>query len=107
MSGGARAEGEGQYVTDISQAAATRTGALSTLRLAELQQLASSMGISVNAKMRKADLVSAIREQRGGGSRAAATETATPSSDESNAEPSETPESNAPETIPTFETLAF
>ena len=67
MSGGARAEGEGQYVTDISQAAATRTGALSTLRLAELQQLASSMGISVNAKMRKADLVSAIRERRGGG----------------------------------------
>ena len=53
-------------MTDITEAAATKTGALSTLRLAELQQLASSMGISVNAKMRKADLVSAIREQRGG-----------------------------------------
>ncbi|WP_417629151.1 transcription termination factor Rho [Ornithinimicrobium kibberense] len=54
-------------MTDISQAATTRTGALSTLRLAELQQLASSMGIAVDAKMRKADLVSAIRERRGGG----------------------------------------
>ncbi|MGC5583049.1 transcription termination factor Rho [Ornithinimicrobium sp. W1665] len=54
-------------MTDISQAATTRTGALSTLRLAELQQLASSMGISVDARMRKADLVSAIRERRGGG----------------------------------------
>ncbi|HSP59443.1 MAG TPA: transcription termination factor Rho [Ornithinimicrobium sp.] len=54
-------------MTDISQAGTTRTGALSTLRLAELQQLASSMGIAVNAKMRKADLVSAIRDRRGGG----------------------------------------
>ena len=69
-------------MTEITDAAATKTGSLSTLRLAELQQLASSMGIAVSAKMRKADLVSAIREQRGGGSRAAATETATPSSDE-------------------------
>ncbi|GAA5165221.1 transcription termination factor Rho [Ornithinimicrobium tianjinense] len=46
--------------------AGTKTGSLSTLRLAELQQLAQSMGISVQAKMRKADLVSAIRAQRGG-----------------------------------------
>ncbi|WP_022924406.1 transcription termination factor Rho [Serinicoccus marinus] len=53
-------------MTEITDAGATRTGALSTLRLAELQQLASGMGITVNPKMRKADLVSAIREQRGG-----------------------------------------
>ncbi|ANS78659.1 Transcription termination factor Rho [Serinicoccus hydrothermalis] len=53
-------------MTEITDASATRTGALSTLRLAELQQLASGMGITVNPKMRKADLVSAIREQRGG-----------------------------------------
>ncbi|WP_122260976.1 transcription termination factor Rho [Ornithinimicrobium cerasi] len=51
-------------MTDTTNA--TRTGSLSTLRLAELQQLASSMGITVDAKMRKADLVSAIRGQHGG-----------------------------------------
>ncbi|WP_298889102.1 transcription termination factor Rho [uncultured Serinicoccus sp.] len=53
-------------MTEITDAGATRTGALSTLRLAELQELASGMGITVNNKMRKADLVSAIRDQRGG-----------------------------------------
>jgi len=53
-------------VTEITDASATRTGSLSTLRLAELQELASGMGIAVNNKMRKADLVSAIRERRGG-----------------------------------------
>ena len=53
-------------MTEITDASATRTGALSTLRLAELQELASGMGITVNNKMRKADLVSAIRERRGG-----------------------------------------
>ncbi|WP_130011886.1 transcription termination factor Rho [Serinicoccus sediminis] len=53
-------------MTEITDAGATRTGALSTLRLAELQELASGMGITVNNKMRKADLVSAIRERRGG-----------------------------------------
>ncbi|MGO0574902.1 transcription termination factor Rho [Ornithinimicrobium panacihumi] len=52
-------------MTEIT-AAATKTGALSALRLAELQQLAQSMGIAVDSKMRKADLVSAIRSQRGG-----------------------------------------
>lgn len=52
-------------MTEITSAAPATTGSLSTLRLAELQQLATSMGISVNAKMRKADLVSAIRQQRG------------------------------------------
>ncbi|TQM95958.1 transcription termination factor Rho [Ornithinimicrobium humiphilum] len=59
-------------MTEITESAATKTGSLSTLRLAELQQLASSMGIAVNAKMRKADLVSAIRERRGGGAAAPA-----------------------------------
>ncbi|HET7303293.1 MAG TPA: transcription termination factor Rho [Segeticoccus sp.] len=43
-----------------------RSGALSTMRLAELQGLASSMGISGTAKMRKSDLVSAIRARRAG-----------------------------------------
>ncbi|MFK5633246.1 transcription termination factor Rho [Ornithinimicrobium sp. LYQ103] len=58
-------------MTETTQAAAATTGSLSALRLAELQQLASSMGISVDAKMRKADLVSAIRDRRGGVSAAA------------------------------------
>ncbi|QFG67819.1 transcription termination factor Rho [Ornithinimicrobium pratense] len=54
-------------MTETTDAVPTRTGSLSTLRLAELQQLASSMGITVNAKMRKADLVSAIRAGGGAG----------------------------------------
>ena len=62
-------------MTEISDAA-TKTGALSALRLAELQQLAQSMGITVDSKMRKADLVSAIRARRGGGAAASAPRTA-------------------------------
>ena len=69
-------------MTEITDAAATKTGSLSTLRLAELQQLASSMGISVSAKMRKADLVSAIREQRGGGARGGSDQPTTPAAGE-------------------------
>ena len=38
-----------------------RSGALTAMRLAELQGLASSMGISGTAKMRKGDLVAAIK----------------------------------------------
>ena len=37
---------------------------LSTLRLAELQQLASSMGLKGTSRMRKSELVAAIREAR-------------------------------------------
>jgi transcription termination factor Rho len=43
-----------------------RSGALSAMRLAELQGLASSMGISGTAKMRKSDLVAAIRSRQNG-----------------------------------------
>ncbi len=45
-----------------------RSGALSAMRLAQLQQLASSMGITGTAKMRKSDLISAIRTQQSGSS---------------------------------------
>ena len=38
------------------------------MRLAQLQQLASSMGITGTAKMRKSDLVAAIRAQQSGSS---------------------------------------
>ncbi len=50
-----------------------RSGALSAMRLAELQGLASSMGISGTAKMRKGDLVTAIRARQNGESGPAAT----------------------------------
>ncbi|WP_299441185.1 transcription termination factor Rho [uncultured Phycicoccus sp.] len=43
-----------------------RSGALSAMRLAELQGLASSMGIGGTAKMRKGDLVAAIRARQNG-----------------------------------------
>ncbi|MGZ4601207.1 MAG: transcription termination factor Rho [Oryzihumus sp.] len=51
-----------------------RTGGLSTMRLAELQGLATSLGITGTAKMRKGDLLTAIRARQAGGS-APATET--------------------------------
>ncbi|MGN6634740.1 MAG: transcription termination factor Rho, partial [Oryzihumus sp.] len=51
-----------------------RTGGLSTMRLAELQGLAASLGITGTAKMRKGDLLTAIRARQAGGS-APATQT--------------------------------
>jgi transcription termination factor Rho len=50
-----------------------RSGALTAMRLAELQGLASSMGISGTAKMRKGDLVAAIKARQNGESGPAAT----------------------------------
>jgi len=45
-----------------------RSGSLTAMRLAELQGLASSMGISGTAKMRKGDLVAAITSRQNGDS---------------------------------------
>jgi len=45
-----------------------RSGALSTMKVAELQGLAASMGITGTAKMRKGDLVSAIKARQSGAS---------------------------------------
>lgn len=54
-------------MTETSNAqGSTKTGALSAMRLAELQDLAGNMGLDVARGMRKADLVSAIRQARGG-----------------------------------------
>ncbi|TQJ49896.1 transcription termination factor Rho [Phycicoccus sp. SLBN-51] len=53
-----------------------RSGALSTMRLAELQGLASSMGITGTAKMRKGDLITAIKARQSGSAPAAAPATA-------------------------------
>lgn len=44
-----------------------RSGALSTMKVAELQGLAASMGITGTAKMRKSDLVTAIKDRQSGG----------------------------------------
>ena len=52
-----------------------RSGALSTMKVAELQGLAASMGITGTAKMRKNDLVTAIKDRQSGGSAAARQET--------------------------------
>ena len=63
--------------TDLAAAPAAdeaprRSGGLSTMRLAELQGLASSLGLSGTAKMRKGDLVTAIKARQTGGSAPAA-----------------------------------
>ncbi|MFH6690382.1 Rho termination factor N-terminal domain-containing protein, partial [Cellulosimicrobium funkei] len=42
-----------------------RNGALSTLRLPELQALASQLGVKGTSKMRKGDLVDVIRARTG------------------------------------------
>ena len=45
------------------------------MRLAELQSLATSLGITGTAKMRKGDLVTAIRTRQSGGAASAAVAT--------------------------------
>ena len=45
-----------------------RVGALSTMKLAELQGLAGGLGLTGTAKMRKSDLVIAIKARQSGGS---------------------------------------
>lgn len=55
--------------TDNAQAATGRTagtGALSSMRLAELQALAGDLGVKGTSRMRKSDLVDSIREKTGG-----------------------------------------
>ena len=55
-------EGEGSFVTDTNQS----SGSISTLRLPELQAMASELGVKGISKMRKGDLVAAIDAARGG-----------------------------------------
>ena len=44
-----------------------RSGALTNLRLPELQTLAADLGVAGTSGMRKVDLIDAIKERRGGG----------------------------------------
>jgi transcription termination factor Rho len=60
-------------VSDTIEAAPGRSGALSTLRLGELQAIAAEIGLPGASGMRKGDLVAAIREARGGAGRGRAT----------------------------------
>jgi transcription termination factor Rho len=53
-----------------------RASSLSTMKLAELQGLAGSLGLTGTAKMRKGDLVTAIRGRRSGASTQAASNSA-------------------------------
>ncbi|MBC7549530.1 MAG: Rho termination factor N-terminal domain-containing protein, partial [Cellulomonas sp.] len=71
-------EGEGSFVTETIDAAvngasrstaggSARSAAISALRLPELQALASQLGVTGTSKMRKSDLVDAIKARRDGG----------------------------------------
>ena len=89
---GGRPAREGSLVTDTSQIAPAdpaagggqRTGSLSALRLPELQAVAAQLGISGTARMRKSDLVEAIKARESGGGTAPAAETAPAGSAPSN-----------------------
>ena len=58
-----------------------RVGALSTMKLAELQGLAGGLGLTGTAKMRKSDLVIAIKARQSGGSSSTPAVAASPSSE--------------------------
>ena len=53
-------------MSETIQAERGRSGALSSMRLPELQALAAEIGLPGAAGMRKPELVAAIREHRGG-----------------------------------------
>jgi len=71
-------EGEGSFVTNTTTLSGVpttgadetpkRVGGLSTMKLAELQGLAGGLGLTGTAKMRKSDLVIAIKARQSGGS---------------------------------------
>ena len=66
-------EGEGSFVSETT----TRPlSGLSAMKLDELKGVASSMGITGTTKMRKSDLVEAIKARQAGGSSAPAGSTA-------------------------------
>src|SRR6478609_8876506 len=67
-------EGEGSFVTDTIEPAVSsasggsaRGGAVSAMRMPELQALAAELGVTGTSRMRKSDLVDAIQAKRSGG----------------------------------------
>nr|WP_218649033.1 transcription termination factor Rho [Paenarthrobacter nitroguajacolicus] len=110
-------EGEGSFVTETTElasavdttssaaesstAATTKSSGLAGLKLAQLQALASQLGISGGSRMRKGDLVTAISAHRAGTSTTkapakASTAKATAAKEARAAEPKAAPESSAP-----------
>lgn len=61
-------EGEGSFVTDTIDAAASGSvsSTIAAMKLPELQALAAQLGVKGTSKMRKGDLVQAISAARGG-----------------------------------------
>jgi transcription termination factor Rho len=67
-------EGEGSFVTETIEPAVStgsggsaRGGAISAMRMPELQALAAELGVTGTSRMRKSDLVDAIQAKRQGG----------------------------------------
>ena len=77
-----------------------RSGALSTMKVAELQGLAASMGISGTAKMRKGDLVAAIKDRQSGGSAAPRREPVAERPATQSTPPTTEPTTSAPDSAP-------
>src|SRR6185312_7608541 len=83
-------EGEGTFVTDTTDIAApaaessatdaapARKVALSAMRLPQLQALATELGVKGTGRMRKSDLLEAIRAKQSGGSEASASDESKP-----------------------------
>ncbi|WP_034224895.1 Rho termination factor N-terminal domain-containing protein, partial [Actinotalea ferrariae] len=88
---------------DAASAPGTRSGALSTLRLPELQALAAELGVPGTTGMRKSDLLSAIRERRESGKGAATrgSRGARSAASTTDAPQSDAPATDAPQTPPT------
>ncbi|WP_141898801.1 transcription termination factor Rho [Paramicrobacterium agarici] len=84
-------------VTDAGTRAdgAARGTNLQTLKVAELQKLAASLGVQGASKLRKGELIAAISEKQGSGSGQSAPEAQTP---EAQTPETQTPEVQAPET---------
>lgn len=74
-----------------------RSGALSTLRLPELQALAAELGVPRTSAMRKSDLVTAIRERRASGTGAPAAAAEKAPVERTTREPARAPRESAPD----------
>src|SRR5674476_1562937 len=97
-----RKRGERSFVTNTTYLASVptsgadepvkRAASLSTMKLAELQGLAGSLGLTGTAKMRKGDLVTAIRgRQSGASSKAGSTSADTTQTGSSSADTTSAP----------------
>jgi transcription termination factor Rho len=64
--------------TFAADEAPKRAGSLNTMKLAELQGMAGSLGLTGTAKMRKGDLVTAIKASQAGGSASASSTSVSP-----------------------------